>query len=53
MSQTESPETDVEQGEAQVEALAEDSVDVEPQAPAETRTFADFGVREDIAAALA
>lgn len=59
MSQTESPETEQspetapDQGEAQLEAIAEDSVEVEPQAPVETRTFADFGVREDIAEALA
>ncbi|MCT2181306.1 DEAD/DEAH box helicase [Kocuria sp. p3-SID1433] len=53
MSQTPSPDTAADQAESQVETIAEDSVDVEPAAPAETRTFADFGVREDIAAALA
>ena len=38
---------------AQVEELAEESVDVSPEPVAETRTFADFGVRQDIADALA
>ena len=49
----ETPQQEASAPEDEVTDVAEDSVDVAQEPVAETRTFADFGVRADIAEALA